>query len=99
MITAAQLRAARGLLDWTRSDLAKAANVSPETIKNINTEPSVRRKIPQMRLFGRLRNKALNLRAMKAFDLLKIPLFATKAWTASEVCGFRLSGSPNAVFP
>jgi len=35
MITAAQLRAARGLLDWTRSDLAKAANVSPETIKNI----------------------------------------------------------------
>ena len=35
MITAAQLRAARGLLDWTRSDLAKAASVSPETIKNI----------------------------------------------------------------
>ncbi|MDE2029920.1 MAG: helix-turn-helix transcriptional regulator [Alphaproteobacteria bacterium] len=35
MITAAQLRAARGLMDWTRSDLAKAANVSPETIKNI----------------------------------------------------------------
>ncbi len=35
MITAAQLRAARGLLDWTRSDLAKAASISPETIKNI----------------------------------------------------------------
>lgn len=35
MITAAQLRAARGLLDWTRTDLAKAASVSPETIKNI----------------------------------------------------------------
>ncbi len=35
MITAAQLRAARGLLDWTRADLAKAAGVSPETIKNI----------------------------------------------------------------
>ena len=35
MITAAQLRAARGLLDWTRGDLAKAAEVSPETIKNI----------------------------------------------------------------
>jgi DNA-binding XRE family transcriptional regulator len=35
MLTAAQLRAARGLLDWTRSDLAKAANISPETIKNI----------------------------------------------------------------
>jgi DNA-binding XRE family transcriptional regulator len=35
MITAAQLRAARGLLDWTRADLAKAANISPETVKNI----------------------------------------------------------------
>lgn len=35
MLTAAQLRAARGLLDWTRADLAKAANLSPETIKNI----------------------------------------------------------------
>jgi DNA-binding XRE family transcriptional regulator len=35
MISAAQLRAARGLLDWTRADLAKAANISPETVKNI----------------------------------------------------------------
>ena len=35
MITAAQLRAARGLLDWSRSDLSKASNISPETIKNI----------------------------------------------------------------
>ena len=35
MISAAQLRAARGVLDWTRSDLAKAASISPETIKNI----------------------------------------------------------------
>jgi DNA-binding XRE family transcriptional regulator len=35
MITAAQLRAARGLVDWTRNELAKAANVSPETVKNI----------------------------------------------------------------
>jgi DNA-binding XRE family transcriptional regulator len=35
MITAAQLRAARGLLDWTRAELAKAAGISPETIKNI----------------------------------------------------------------
>src|ERR1700761_514837 len=35
MITAAQLRAARGVLDWTRADLAKAANISPETVKNI----------------------------------------------------------------
>ncbi|MDX2027563.1 MAG: helix-turn-helix transcriptional regulator [Alphaproteobacteria bacterium] len=35
ILTAAQLRAARGLLDWTRNDLAKAANISPETVKNI----------------------------------------------------------------
>lgn len=35
MITAAQLRAARGLLDWTRQDLAKASGVSTETVKNI----------------------------------------------------------------
>ncbi|MDR3424436.1 MAG: helix-turn-helix transcriptional regulator [Alphaproteobacteria bacterium] len=35
MITAAQLRAARGLLDWSRSDLSKASGISPETIKNI----------------------------------------------------------------
>jgi DNA-binding XRE family transcriptional regulator len=35
MLSASQLRAARGLLDWTRADLAKAANISPETIKNI----------------------------------------------------------------
>ena len=35
MITAAQLRAARGLLDWTRNELAAAAKVSPETVKNI----------------------------------------------------------------
>src|ERR1700744_533857 len=35
MITAAQLRAARGLLDWTRNELAEAAKVSPETVKNI----------------------------------------------------------------
>ena len=27
MITAAQLRAARGLIDWTRNELAKAANI------------------------------------------------------------------------
>src|ERR1700735_4252176 len=35
MITAAQLRAARGLLDLTRADLPKAASISPETVKNI----------------------------------------------------------------
>lgn len=35
MITPAQLRAARGMLDWTRSTLAKASGLSAETIKNI----------------------------------------------------------------
>ncbi|HBM91391.1 MAG TPA: hypothetical protein DD400_05930 [Rhodospirillaceae bacterium] len=35
MITASQLRAARGMLDWTRSTLAKASGLSAETIKNI----------------------------------------------------------------
>lgn len=35
IITPAQLRAARGLLDWSRADLAKAAGMSQETIKNI----------------------------------------------------------------
>jgi DNA-binding XRE family transcriptional regulator len=35
MISSAQLRAARALVDWTRNDLAKLAGVSPETIKNI----------------------------------------------------------------
>jgi predicted transcriptional regulator len=35
MFTPAQLRAARGLLDWTRANLAKASGLSQETIKNI----------------------------------------------------------------
>jgi DNA-binding XRE family transcriptional regulator len=35
MITGPQLRAARGLLDWTRTELAEAAKISPETVKNI----------------------------------------------------------------
>lgn len=34
-ITPAQLRAARALLDWTRSDCARLTGLSPETIKNI----------------------------------------------------------------
>lgn len=35
MITASQLRAARGLLDWSRAQCAKVIGVSAETIKNI----------------------------------------------------------------
>src|SRR4051812_40144713 len=37
MISPAQLRAARALLDWTRADFGTAADISPETIRNIET--------------------------------------------------------------
>jgi DNA-binding XRE family transcriptional regulator len=37
MISGPQLRAARSLIDWNREELAKAAGVSPETVKNIET--------------------------------------------------------------
>ena len=33
-MTPAQCRAARGLLDWTQGDLAKASSVSDVTIRN-----------------------------------------------------------------
>jgi DNA-binding XRE family transcriptional regulator len=36
-ITGPQLRAARGMLDWSRAELAKLARVSQETIKNIES--------------------------------------------------------------
>lgn len=35
MIQPAQLRAARGLLNWSRKELARAAGIAPETVKNI----------------------------------------------------------------
>jgi DNA-binding XRE family transcriptional regulator len=35
IITPEQLRAARGFMDWGRAELAEAAKISPETIKNI----------------------------------------------------------------
>jgi len=35
VILPSQLKAARGLLNWTRTECGKATNVSPETIKNI----------------------------------------------------------------
>lgn len=38
MITSSQLRAARALLDWTRSDCGKITGLSPETIRNIEQE-------------------------------------------------------------
>lgn len=42
MISASQIRAARGLLDWTQHDLAYAANVSRGTIKTIENGDPVR---------------------------------------------------------
>jgi transcriptional regulator with XRE-family HTH domain len=35
IITSEQLRAARGFMDWSRVELAAAAKISPETVKNI----------------------------------------------------------------
>lgn len=41
MITSAQLRAARALLDWSRVACGQALGLSPETIKNIEMETFV----------------------------------------------------------
>jgi predicted transcriptional regulator len=44
MITAAQIRAARALLGWKQTDLAKAAALSEMSIKNVeraDTDPRV----------------------------------------------------------
>jgi DNA-binding XRE family transcriptional regulator len=44
MITRAQIRAARALIDWTQSDLAQASGVSQVAIKNLErgaTDPRV----------------------------------------------------------
>jgi len=35
LVTSEQLRAARGLLDWSRSQCGKVVGVSAETVKNI----------------------------------------------------------------
>jgi len=35
MLTAAQIKAARALLDWSQPQLAKAAGLSPQTIKRM----------------------------------------------------------------
>jgi transcriptional regulator with XRE-family HTH domain len=35
MITREQIRAARGLLDWTQAELAKAAGLSEVAVKNL----------------------------------------------------------------
>jgi transcriptional regulator with XRE-family HTH domain len=41
MITPDQSRAGRALLQWTREDLAKAAKVSPSTVKNFEAGKNV----------------------------------------------------------
>jgi predicted transcriptional regulator len=44
MITPAQIRAARALIEWKQTDLAKAAGVSEMSVKNIErgtTDPRV----------------------------------------------------------
>ena len=44
MITRGQIRAARGLLDWTQAELAKAAGLSEVAVKNLErgrTDPCV----------------------------------------------------------
>ena len=37
MLYAEQIRAARGLLDWSQTELAKRAGVSPVTVKRLET--------------------------------------------------------------
>lgn len=44
MLTAAQIRAARAMLGWKQTDLAKAADISEMSVKNIErgaTDPRV----------------------------------------------------------
>jgi len=38
MITPAQCRAARGLLKWTQADLARAARISKDTVRDFELE-------------------------------------------------------------
>lgn len=42
MITGAQIRAARGLLDWTRDELAKRCGITGPAVKNIENNPAVK---------------------------------------------------------
>jgi transcriptional regulator with XRE-family HTH domain len=41
VITGAQIRAARALLDWSARDLSRASRVSPATIQRLERTPGV----------------------------------------------------------
>ena len=41
MITGAQIRAARALLDWSARDLSRASRVSPATIQRLERTPGL----------------------------------------------------------
>lgn len=45
-IFAAQIRAARALLDWTRRDLATACDISEKTIQNYENVPDYEPRTP-----------------------------------------------------
>ena len=40
ILTPAQCRAARGLLDWTQDDLARAAQIAVNTLRNFEAQKS-----------------------------------------------------------
>lgn len=56
MITPGQIRAARGLLDWTQTELAKAAGLSEVAVKNLErgrTDPRASTLTAIQEAFGR----------------------------------------------
>lgn len=53
-ISAAQIRAARGLIDWTRDDLSKASGVTVRTLARIESSQTLPRKATLAALFSAL---------------------------------------------
>ena len=56
--TAGQLRAARGLLGWSQTDLANAAGVSLPTVKRVETDLGIRVSIETRAKFREALEKA-----------------------------------------